>query len=410
MKRKVLIISQVFWPDTSSVAQHLSDLAEEIVFKGYEVGVLTSSHAYENKKIFYPNSEYHKGIHIKRLRHTSFGKKSKIGRVIDFLSFNVLIFCKLILLKTRSYDLVIGLTVPPLLSFFGIITSKIKKMKFLYWAMDLQPELSIAAGYFKKNSLISKMLILLGNYIFQHADLIITLDKYMAEHIRQKRTAENNIKIIPVWPVMDEVYEGDKLKNPFRLQYKFGNKKVIMYSGNHSVMHPLDTLLNAALKLKDDSRFLFVFIGGGIREQDVFKFKMNHDLNNIIQLPYQPRNKIHQSLGSADIHAVIQGKGCKGLTHSNKIYGAMYIGCLILYIGPKATHITDILDNCPGNITVEHGQTDLLIKKLYSFADLESDSLDIIGKRNSEYVKKNFIRHKLLNRITSEIELLLCNT
>jgi len=404
---KVLIISQVFWPDTSSGSQHVTDLAEELSLKNHKVDVLCSNRAYENPKTFYPNSEIHKGISIQRLRHTNFGKSSRVGRFLDFVSFNAHVFCKLFTLRKGSYDLLIGLTVPPLLSFLCIIASKIKKLKFVFWTMDLQPELAIVAGYLKRESQITKLILRIGDYLFRNADLIITLDKYMASHIEKRGGKKKRIKIIPVWPVMYEVYEGDRLSNPFRTKYGFGNRMVIMYSGNHSVMHPLETLLNSALHLRNDSRFIFVFIGGGVRKKEVTDFKVKYDLGNILQLPYQPRNKIHLSLASADIHVVIQGKRCAGYTHPNKIYGAMYIGRPILYIGPKSTHVSDILDNCPGNIMVEHGQSDLLVSILASLEGNGGNRLKMVGESNREFAKYNFSKSRLLNRMLSEISVLV---
>lgn len=36
-----------------------------------------------------------------------------------------------------------------------------------------------------------------------------------------------------------------------------------MYAGNHSPCHPLDTVVAAAERLRDDPRFIFCFVGGG---------------------------------------------------------------------------------------------------------------------------------------------------
>lgn len=406
MENRILIISQVFWPDSSSVSQHLTDLAEELIFANYRVDVIASKRTYENPKIPFPKEGVYRGINIRRLRHTGFGKSSPIGRAIDFLTFNIHMLFRLFLLKKNQYELIIGLTTPPLLSFVGILTSKIKKIKFCYWAMDLQPELAIVAGYLKQNSLISRTGCYFGDYIFRNSDLIITLDKYMAGHIIERGGREGKIKIVPVWPVMDQVYEGKRLSNPFRLEHGFGKRIVIMYSGNHSVIHPLDTLLDAALKVRHDERFLFVFIGGGVRRQDVANFKNKNNLTNILQLPYQPRDKIHLSLGSADLHVVIHGSGCTGYTHPNKMYGAMYIGRPILYIGPRVSHITDALLDCPGNILVEHGQSELIVKRLISFAE-KNNKLNIIGETNREIALRKFSKDKLLNSMISEINLLL---
>ena len=49
----------------------------------------------------------------------------------------------------------------------------------------------------------------------------------------------------------------------FRAAHALTGRFVIMYSGNHSPCHPLDTLLGAARRLADDKDVVFCFIGGG---------------------------------------------------------------------------------------------------------------------------------------------------
>src|SRR4029077_20181714 len=303
-----LVISQVFWPDTASTAQHLYDLAEELTREGHRVTVYCSRYAYENNQIKFAVREVHNNIQIHRIRNTGFGKKHTLGRLIDFASFNFLLFFKLIGLRRKSFDAMIGMTSPPLVSFLGVFVARRKKMKFIYWVMDLQPELAIASGMIRANSFLARILNRIGNYIIRNANTIIALDKYMRDYLLKRGADKDHIHIVPVWPVFEKAYEGNREQNPFRLQNKFGDRLVIMYSGNHSYIHPLDTLLNAILKLKDDDDFLFVFIGEGVRKKDVIKFIELHHLENVIQLPYQPRANIHQSLGSADLQVVIMGE------------------------------------------------------------------------------------------------------
>jgi hypothetical protein len=69
---KFLVISQVFWPDTVSTAQHLFDLAEELIEEGHSVTVYCSRFAYENSKIKFPLSENYKEIQIRRINNTGF--------------------------------------------------------------------------------------------------------------------------------------------------------------------------------------------------------------------------------------------------------------------------------------------------------------------------------------------------
>lgn len=72
---KILLITQVFYPDTVSVSQHLTDLAEKLVEDGHEVTVYTSCYPYEDKTHRYSKSEDFQGVKIERLRQSSFGKR-----------------------------------------------------------------------------------------------------------------------------------------------------------------------------------------------------------------------------------------------------------------------------------------------------------------------------------------------
>ena len=197
---------------------------------------------------------------------------------------------------------------------------------------------------------------------------------------------------------------GPRLANTFRQKMSFGEKTVIMYSGNMAVVHPLDTLLEAAVALRNDERFLFVFIGGGVRKKDVLDFQRDHGLKNIVLLPLQPREEIHISLGSADLQVVIHGDGCTGYTHPNKVYGAMFLGKPILYIGPEPSHISDILEQCPGNISVRHGAARELAEKIKLFASSGEAEWARVGERNRQFVCEHFSRVSLTNRLIMEIE------
>lgn len=402
---KIICISQVYWPDTASVAQHLVDLLQALSGQGHEVTVITSRHNYEHPEITYPARECCDRVHIHRLPNTGFGKQTKFGRLVDFLSFNFLIAWKLLFISRKSCDVMIGLTSPPLLSYIGIRIARMKKMRFVYWTMDLQPELSVVAGYMKETSSMARTIQKRGDYIFRYSDRIIVLDSYMKQHIcRRLHSDRKGIDVIPVWPVMESVYEGKREDNPFRQENGFDDRIVIMYSGNHSVMHPLTTLLEAAVLLKDDKRFLFVHIGGGVRLQEVRDYKEEYGLDNVMILPYQPRERIHLSLGAADIQVVSLGEGCIGYTHPNKVYGAMFIGKPILYIGPDKSHISDILDICKGNIAVCHGESELLREKLLAFAGLSTTQKSAIGLCNKSFAEQHFRPDVLLDQMVQSVE------
>jgi glycosyltransferase involved in cell wall biosynthesis len=400
---RILLITQVFYPDTVSVSQHLTDLANKLVEDGHEVTVYTSSYPYEEKTHRYEPLENYQGIKIKRLWQSSFGKGSTLSRLFDFFTYYFSISIKLFSLRKNEYDLMLGTTVPPLLSFVGVLVSKIKGIKFHYWVMDLQPELSISSGLIKEGSISAGFFIRLGNYIIRNSAGVISLDRFMTQYLYSRGAKKDTVKTIAVWPVMDETFKGSRMSNPFRIENCFGDKVVIMYSGNHAFVHQLDTLLEAAHILKENSRFLFVFVGGGVRKKDVTAFKVKYQLDNIVQLPFQPRENIHNSLGSSDIQVVILGNGQVGFTHPNKVYGAMYIGKPILYIGPTESHVADLLNDLKGNISVKHGESKILADKIELLFSKNWNEINNIGENNLKYANNNFhpdvLKEKMIDAI-----------
>jgi len=178
-----IVISQCYWPDTASVAQHLGELCQELTKRGHKVRVFASRFSYEDKSIKYSKFEIHKGVVISRLYHTHFGKKTIIGRAIDFITFNLSAFFPLLLAKSKHIDAIIAVPPPPLLPFIASVIAKKKSIPFIYWVMDLQPELSFATGLINERSITGKILNILSRFTIRNSERTIALDSDMKKYL-----------------------------------------------------------------------------------------------------------------------------------------------------------------------------------------------------------------------------------
>ena len=71
-----------------------------------------------------------------------------------------------------------------------------------------------------------------------------------------------------------------------------------------------------------------------------------------MSLPYQPIAELKYSLTAADVHVVSLGEGMVGIIHPCKVYGAMTAGRPILFLGPRPSHVSDLLEAArPGHCT-----------------------------------------------------------
>ena len=367
---KILLLNQCFYPDVVSTAQHASDLVASLAERGHDVTVIASTRAYDNPETKFPAEEWWRGSRILRIPCLALGKSSKLRRIANFASFFV--SCILRLLFLPRFDVVIALTSPPLISLLGALFVKLKGGRFVFWAMDLNPDEAIAAGWLNKDSATAKVLSGLMNFSLRTADDIVVLDRFMRARIIDKSIPSDRICTIPPWAHSDVVDYDPEGRNAFRQLHGLTGKYVVMYSGNHSPCHPLTTLLDAARRMADRPDIAFCFVGGGSEFATVKNFAAEHCLSNISCLPYQPLAGLSASLSAADLHVVVMGQPLVGIVHTCKIYNILCVGVPVLYIGPPESHITDIAAANFGIpvLQAEHGNVDQIIDHVLSGATL----------------------------------------
>jgi colanic acid biosynthesis glycosyl transferase WcaI len=388
MSMKVLFLNQTYHPDVMATAQHLTDLSLYLKEKGCEVTVVTGRRGYNDRHVLYPAYENFRGIHVHRVDSTGFGKEHFFYRILDAFTFDLLLAWKLLWLPKQ--DLIVAFTSPPLLGLFAIAFHWLKGGRVGQWLMDLNPDAAIAVGYLNPKSFITRFLVGVFRFTLRHSDHLVVLDRWMKKTIVAQGAKENRIEIIPPWPVHAVVKGAPSSQNRFRAELGLEGKFILLYSGNHSVVHPLDTLLGAALALGNQSDVVFVFTGSGLRTEDVARFKARHGLINILQLPYQPREALADSLGMADLQVVVMGDKVSGLVHTSKIYGILASQRPYLAIAPRESHLVDLLKECPYGFHAEQGDVEGVLSAIEKAKALTASEKEEYATQNLSYLQTHF--------------------
>ncbi|MDB2506768.1 glycosyltransferase family 4 protein [Opitutales bacterium] len=431
--KNFLIITQVFSPDPAAVGQYFDEAAQAIAGTGASVTVLTANRGYDNPDEQFAAKEDRDGIRIRRLPFSSFGKASIPVRIFAQLSF--LIQCILRGLFTPKLTDLLVSTSPPMAAITAVIIGFFRpKLKVHYWVMDINPDQAVVLGAFGPRHPLVLALDWLNRRILKRADNVIALDRFMAEQMEAKLTRPETelrrpITIIPPWPMDDYLETVPHSENQFRKAQGWENKFVVMYSGNHSLVHPLDTILDAAETLKDDPRFVFAFIGGGKGKQaveDRIRKLEEGDLRpeehsspqpsslssqvsalesqpSIESLPYQPLDQIRFSLSAADLHVVSLGNEMSGIVHPCKIYGALSIGRAVLTLGPEESYLSDITGENEVGWSIRHGDVDSAVAALKKAEDQTHKEREAMGLRAQHIATEKFSRKKILNEFLHSI-------
>jgi glycosyltransferase involved in cell wall biosynthesis len=189
-------------------------------------------------------------------------------------------------------------------------------------------------------------------YSFSAATQTIVLDRFMKERVIAK--GAERVAIVRPWSHDDHVSYSEAGREAFRQRHGLRDKFVVMYSGNHSPCHPLDTLLDAARVLEKRDGIVFCFVGGGSEQAKV----RESGLSNVMCLPYQPLDELSSSLSAADLHVVVMGEKFVGIVHPCKVYNILAVGAPALYIGPEPSHVTDIHGQF---LRARHGDVDAVV-------------------------------------------------
>ncbi|NBR46390.1 MAG: glycosyltransferase WbuB [Verrucomicrobia bacterium] len=376
---KILLLNAHYWPDMSAAtAQMMTGLAEELARQGHEVRVICGRRKYDEPSVLFPRREVRNGVQIARIWNSSFGKGAKWKRAVDFATW--LASAELALLREPRPDVVVTLTTPPLLSVLGARYARRVGARLVPWMMDLNPDEAVAAGWLALEK------------SFRQSAAIIALDRFMADRIAAKGVDRRKIHVVAPWAHEREVKPDPEESTEFRVRHGLEKSFVVMYSGNHSPCHPLSSVIDAAIRLKDEDKVRFLFVGGGTGWEEIRRIKERENLTNVICLPYQPLEKVGASLGAADLHIVAMGDAFVGLVHPCKVYNLLSLGLPWIGIGPKESHLGDLLKelgDSSGCENVRHGDGAALAKLIQErIAKPVSDSarLKKVGERFRESV------------------------
>jgi glycosyltransferase involved in cell wall biosynthesis len=400
---KILLLNQVFYPDVVATAQQLTDLAVDLAARGHEVTVVAGDHGYDDPSRAFPASETYKGVRILRVPYSAFGKKSRFSRALDFGTFLAALIFRLLVLPRQ--DVVVALTSPPLIAWIAAWFCRLKGGKLVYWVMDMNPDEAIAAGWLKAGSIPARPLKALNRSAFHASTRIVALDRFMAARIARDYDADpSRITVLPPWAHDEELRPVPHSTNVFRREHGLDEKFVVMYSGNHSPCHPLDTVLEAAARLKDDSGVVFYFIGGGSLVPHVREFARSRGLANVVQLPYQPIAKLSDSLSAADLHVTVMGAPFVGIVHPCKVYGVLAVGRPFVYVGPEESAMADLVRETGLGRHVAHGNVEGFLAAVAEARQQSFSQLSAIAELSLAVKDARFSRQRLSSEMVNLIE------
>ncbi len=339
---RLWVISELYYPEETSTGYYLTKIAEGLA-ASFDVKALCGQPNYSKRGNFAPKKEIHKGVEIFRVWATTLDKNVIVYRLLNMLTLSFSIFIKA-LFSFQKNERVLVVTTPPLLPFIAALASIARGANYVLLIHDNYPEILIAVGKTKKNSLLVKILDFFNRRLYKYASKIIVVGRDMEELVEKKiRGFDVPIECIPNWAELEGVKPSNRAENQLLKQFNLSEKLVFLYAGNMGHPNDLESIVKCSEKLRDNSEFHFIFLGGGVKKKWLEKKIEQKNLTNVTLLPPRPRSEQNIFLNACDVALVSLVKNMWGVSMPSRTYNILAVGKPILALTEANSEVARVI-------------------------------------------------------------------
>lgn len=362
---RVVILNQYYVPDVASTGHLLHELAVELANLGFEVEVLTGRPSYGPPDTWQdcPLKEVVDGVKIRRLKVARFDKNNLAGRAFNYLTFVVPMILS-VLFTSRKDTVYLYTTNPPFLGAIGWFVSLFRRHHYVTLLHDAHPQLGVWVGTFKEGSLIERVWMALNRRKYKRTKEAIVLCSAAKKLVAETYPiSPEHIHVIPNWADGEDLYPKKKKDSEIAQEQGFVDDFILLYSGNMGLYYDFETVLGAA-KLLEGEPFKLVLVGGGGKKSQIEEHIKANNMTNVVMLPYQPFEKLNDSLNACDASLVTIAEGIEGISFPSKLYTSLAVGKAIVALSEDWSELREIVEGTECGIWSALGDSEGLAAKL----------------------------------------------
>lgn len=394
---KILLVTQYFYPENFKS----NDIALELTERGHEVTVLTGLPNYPEGKIynnygfFKRTKENYQRIKIIRTWLVPRGKGGGIRIFLNYFSWAFFASLRAFSLSfQKKFDVILVHEPSPITQGFpAIIVKKIQKIPLHFWVLDLWPEsLSSAGGV--KNKYVLSFFTKMVKYIYNNSDKILISSKGFEESILAKGNYKEKLVYFPNW-AEESILKGD---SDYPIPYLPKGFKII-FAGNIGVAQDVNSIIDAALILKDKLDIHFIFVGDGRSKIQLENFvKENNLIETVHFLGIFPLDAMKTFFNQADVLLVsLKDELIFNVTVPAKLQAYLCTEKPIL--GMLNGEGAKIINNANCGLSVNAGDSIKLAEKILELYEMSDKKRKILGANGFKYFEENFTMDKCIDNL-----------
>jgi colanic acid biosynthesis glycosyl transferase WcaI len=409
---KILYISQYFPPEMGAPAARAAELSKHWAAAGHEVTVLTGfpNHPtgvvppeYRDKFRRLLVHEQIDGVDVVRSWLLPFPNRKAYERMLNYSSFCLSAAISGLFLSRP--DVVIATSPQLLVGLSGWWVARWKRVPVVFEVRDLWPESLAAVGMGDARSLLHRGLAKIAGFLYRRSDCVAVVtpafEDYLVEHwgVPREKIAviENGVETDLFAPEA-----GTAVRKELGAERKF----VVSYIGTMGMAHGLDTMIEAAARLRSTNpEIVFLVLGEGAEKERVIALARERGLDNLRFVDQQAREKVPAYICASDVCLVLLKKSdvFKTVIPTKMLEFMSCARPVILGVDGQAR---TILEEAAGGLAVEPENSDALANAIRYLA-ANPELAGKLGRNGREFVVRKFSRRETAEKYIRVLESLL---
>jgi len=400
-KIHVLFISQHFPPEIGAAATRISELAFALRRRGHRVSVVTEFPNYPEGII----QDHHRGKLFLKEKYNdieivrTFVYASERGTILQRMLFYLSFMFSSIFggLLVKDYDLVLATSPPLFVALSGYVLSVFRRRPFIFEVRDIWPESAKSLDQLR-GRLFIWIAEKLERFLYHRADRIIVVTPGFIRDLLNKGIPRDKITLISNGVDVD-FFKPRPAVASLAGKYGLKDKFVVSYAGNLGLAQGIETIIECADLIQDQSDIVFLLVGDGVVKKKIVAGVDGRGLNNVVFVESQPKSEISTFLSTSKVCLVpLKKTELFRITVPSKLYESMACGKpVILSVDGEARRI---LEQARAGIFVEPENAREMaraILTMYRHPELLAE----YGRNGRRYVVDHFSREQQADLLES---------
>jgi glycosyltransferase involved in cell wall biosynthesis len=390
---KILIVSQHFWPENFRI----NKVAGALQNAGCQVIVLTGQPNYPDVKVF-PGyrawrtaREIHpSGCTIVRVPIIPRGKGGAFGLIANYLSFlGTSIFIGYWQLRRQTFDVVFVYGTSPLLQgLTGVCFSVFKRAPLIMWVQDLWPESLSSTGYVRSPFILNRVARVV-EWVYRRCDLVLVQSRSFAAHV----AGMSGRTPVVYYPNPGDVERGPDEKSA-GAAIELPNGFNVTFAGNLGIAQSLETVLDAAERLRAAPDVNLVIFGSGSRLDWITQEVKQRSLTNVYLLGRFESHVVTEAMARSDA-LLVSLKNSEGLNKTIPSKLSTYLGVGRPIIACMNGEGADVVRAAGAGLVCEAENADRLVKAILELKATPRNEREVMGAAGRRWYEEHFEPKKL---------------